>query len=418
VSIDYGAEIPEVNSGRIYTGAGSGPLMATAAAWAEQAGELMAGAAQLAGVLGTLSANWQGPSSEAAVASIMPYLAWMLKSAATAEHAATTHAAVAAAHEAAFMGVVPPPVIAANQSALAAAIGGLPWTAPLVAQLEAQYQEMWAQDSTALYAYAASMTTAIGGLQADPFTPALPTTTDGGLGAVADASGQAAGESAGNAAQTASGAGNQAASMGSAASSLGGIGSSAGQALSAPMNSLGQAGQSLTSPLTSAMSQFGQFANPAMTGMGTGMLGGLAGFGGGFGGGAGGVGSFGGMPAGGGGYGPMLASMGRAASLPSGRLSVPASWAGSVEPSAARPLVNSTMSAAPIMSNQPEAFASGTPSRMYGGVPMMAGAGAGGGTATHTYPTDSLGSLGQGKGSTGKPLPRLRASVMNTDLKF
>ncbi|WP_155725996.1 PPE domain-containing protein, partial [Mycobacterium avium] len=38
--MDFGALPPEVNSGRMYAGPGSGPLMAAAAAWDEVAAEL------------------------------------------------------------------------------------------------------------------------------------------------------------------------------------------------------------------------------------------------------------------------------------------------------------------------------------------------------------------------------------------
>jgi PPE-repeat protein len=382
MSIDYGAEIPEINSGRIYAGAGSGPLMATAAAWEEQAAELMAGAAQLAGVLGTLTTNWQGPSSEAMVASIAPYLAWMLKTSETAQHAAATHAAAAMAHDAAFMGVVPPPVITANQTALAAAIGGLPWTAPQVAELEAQYQEMWAQDATTLYTYSSSMTAAIGGLESDATTPALPTTIDGGVGAMADSSSQAAGQVAGNAAQTASSAGNQASSMGSAASSLGGVASSAGQALTSPLNSVGQLGNSLASPLSSMMSSMGGMNG---LGSGAGVLPMMSGFGS-----AGSLGSLGSLGSVGSGanFGgaPMMANMGGARSLPSGRLSVPSGWTGSVESSAVRPLSSSGLGATPMISEQPEVYGSGN-GRPPTGMPMMAGMGSGGTSSSTHYGT-------------------------------
>ncbi|MDO2361303.1 PPE domain-containing protein, partial [Mycobacterium avium] len=40
VAMDFGALPPEVNSGRMYAGPGSGPLMAAAAAWDEVAAEL------------------------------------------------------------------------------------------------------------------------------------------------------------------------------------------------------------------------------------------------------------------------------------------------------------------------------------------------------------------------------------------
>ncbi|MCV7309030.1 PPE domain-containing protein, partial [Mycobacterium paraffinicum] len=39
---DFGALPPEVNSGRMYAGPGSGPLMAAAAAWDEIAAEVAA----------------------------------------------------------------------------------------------------------------------------------------------------------------------------------------------------------------------------------------------------------------------------------------------------------------------------------------------------------------------------------------
>jgi len=43
--LDFGALPPEVNSGRMYLGAGSGPLLAAAAAWDALAGELQSTAA-------------------------------------------------------------------------------------------------------------------------------------------------------------------------------------------------------------------------------------------------------------------------------------------------------------------------------------------------------------------------------------
>ena len=41
--LDYGALPPEINSGRMYTGPGSGPLMAAASAWDSVAAELRYG---------------------------------------------------------------------------------------------------------------------------------------------------------------------------------------------------------------------------------------------------------------------------------------------------------------------------------------------------------------------------------------
>jgi PPE-repeat protein len=40
VAVDFGALPPEINSGLMYAGAGSGPLVAAAAAWEALASEL------------------------------------------------------------------------------------------------------------------------------------------------------------------------------------------------------------------------------------------------------------------------------------------------------------------------------------------------------------------------------------------
>lgn len=43
--MDFGALPPEINSGRMYMGAGSGPMLAAAAAWDALAAELHSNAA-------------------------------------------------------------------------------------------------------------------------------------------------------------------------------------------------------------------------------------------------------------------------------------------------------------------------------------------------------------------------------------
>ncbi|MEC4765624.1 PPE domain-containing protein, partial [Mycobacterium sherrisii] len=51
--LDFGALPPEVNSGRMYVGAGAGPLLAAAAAWDELAAELHATAASYGSAIET-----------------------------------------------------------------------------------------------------------------------------------------------------------------------------------------------------------------------------------------------------------------------------------------------------------------------------------------------------------------------------
>ncbi|MBS9533723.1 PPE family protein [Mycobacterium sp. M1] len=160
--MDYGALPPEVNSGRMYAGAGPGPMLAAAAAWNGLAAELHSAAAAYGAVLSDLTAGWHGPSAEAMAAAAMPYVEWMSSTAAQIEQAGAQAAAAAAAYEAAFAGHVPPPVVAANRSLLLTLIATnlLGQNTPAIATTEAHYAEMWAQDAAAMYGYAGSSSSA------------------------------------------------------------------------------------------------------------------------------------------------------------------------------------------------------------------------------------------------------------------
>src|ERR1700754_631875 len=119
--LDFGALPPEINSGRMYVGAGSGPLLAAAAAWDELAAELASTAASYgSAVQGLTVGAWTGPSSIAMAAAAAPYVAWMSATGAQAEQAATQAKLAAGAYETAFAATVPPPMIATNRSLLAA----------------------------------------------------------------------------------------------------------------------------------------------------------------------------------------------------------------------------------------------------------------------------------------------------------
>jgi PPE-repeat protein len=157
--MDFGVMPPEINSGLMYAGPGSGPMLAAAAAWEGLAAELQSAATGYGStILELADAGWQGPSSAAMAAAAAPYLAWMHGTAAQAEQAGMRAAAAAAAHEAAFAATVPPPLIAANRAVLMQLIATnfLGINTPAIAATEAQYGEMWAQDAAAMYAYASS----------------------------------------------------------------------------------------------------------------------------------------------------------------------------------------------------------------------------------------------------------------------
>ena len=157
--LDFAMLPPEINSARMYSGAGAAPMVAAASAWKGLAAELRSAALSYGSVLSRLTdEEWHGPASAAMVSAAMPYVAWMNNTAAQAEQTATRAEAAAGAYEVAFTTAVAPAEIAANRAQLmslvAANILGQN-TAPIAAT-EAQYAQMWAQDAAAMYGYAAS----------------------------------------------------------------------------------------------------------------------------------------------------------------------------------------------------------------------------------------------------------------------
>jgi PPE-repeat protein len=195
--MDYGAFPPEFNSARMYAGPGAGPMLVAAAAWNGLAAELRsAGSAYGSVIAGLTDGPWVGPSSTAMAAAAAPYVAWMSATAGQAELAATQAQAAAGAYETAFATTVPLPVIAANRTQLASLVATnlLGQNTPAIAATEAQYGEMWAQDATAMYGYAANSASAT---QLTPFTAAPQTTNLAGLAAQGAAGTQAAGTSIG-----------------------------------------------------------------------------------------------------------------------------------------------------------------------------------------------------------------------------
>jgi PPE-repeat protein len=176
--LDFGALPPEVNSGRMYVGAGSGPLLAAAAAWDELAAELQATGSSYSSTIAALTTGpWTGPSSIAMASAAAPYVAWINATGAQAEQAGAQAKLAAGAYEAAFAATVPPPVIATNRALLSTLIATnlLGQNTPAIAATEAQYMEMWAQDAAAMYGYTASSATAS---QLTPFAEPPKTTNE------------------------------------------------------------------------------------------------------------------------------------------------------------------------------------------------------------------------------------------------
>jgi PPE-repeat protein len=172
--VDFGLLPPEINSGRMYFGAGSAPLMTAAAAWKGLAAELRSMALSQSSVIADLIDQWHGSASGSMTAAAIPYAAWMSDTAARAEQAAAQATAAAMAFETAFAATVPPPVIAGNRTLLMSLIATnfLGQNTGAIAATEADYSEMWAQDAAAMYGYAADSALASA---LSPFTPPPPT---------------------------------------------------------------------------------------------------------------------------------------------------------------------------------------------------------------------------------------------------
>ena len=177
--LDFGALPPEINSGRIYSGPGSAPLLAAASAWDGLATELQSTAASYSSTLSELSSGWQGPSSTSMTAAAAPYTEWLSTTADQAAQTALQAQSAAAAYEAAFAASVPPPLIAANRAQLAALVATnlLGQNTPAIAATEATYAEFWAQDAVAMYGYAGTSTAAA---QLTTFSTPPATTNDSG----------------------------------------------------------------------------------------------------------------------------------------------------------------------------------------------------------------------------------------------
>lgn len=156
--MDFGLVPPEVSSALMYAGPGPGPLLAAASGWAAVTAELESAASGYSSEISGLTAQtWWGPSSMMMAAAATPYVGWLQASAAAAGHTAAQAYAAAAAYEAAFAMTVPPPVIAANRALLMALISTnfFGQNTAAIAATEAQYMQMWVQDATAMYGYAA-----------------------------------------------------------------------------------------------------------------------------------------------------------------------------------------------------------------------------------------------------------------------
>jgi PPE-repeat protein len=200
---EFAALPPEINSGLMYAGPGSGPMLVASAAWDALADDLYSTATAYGAAISDLTSSWLGPSSASMAAAAAPYVSWISATAGQAVETAAQAKAAVAAYEAAFAMTVPPPAIAANRALLLmlVATNFFGQNTPAIMATEAQYVEMWAQDAAAMYGYAGASSAAS---TLTAFTIPLQTTNPGGSAGLAAAVTQAAGTSAGTGVQTVS----------------------------------------------------------------------------------------------------------------------------------------------------------------------------------------------------------------------
>ncbi len=201
--MSFAVRPPEVTSALMYAGPGAAPMIAAAVAWDSLAAELQSTASSYGLIVdGLANDSWTGPSAAAMAAAAAPYVAWMSATAAQAKAAADQANAAVSAYEVAFAAVVPPTEIAINRSQLALLVATnlFGQNTGAIAALEAQYGEMWAQDTAAMLGYTTSSAAAA---RLTPYTDPPQITNESGLAAQQAAAGQAGGLAAGTAAATA-----------------------------------------------------------------------------------------------------------------------------------------------------------------------------------------------------------------------
>ncbi|MGV0048763.1 PPE family protein [Mycobacterium colombiense] len=152
--MDFTTLPPEINSELMYSGAGAGSMREAATAWGQLAARLCAAAAAYRSVLTTVVTGHGGPTAITEAAA--PYIDWVETVAAQSELASIQLAAAVSAHQAALTAMVPPPLIAANRALRRSLFreNCLAQTSPAIANLDAEYEQMWIRDADAMYAYA------------------------------------------------------------------------------------------------------------------------------------------------------------------------------------------------------------------------------------------------------------------------
>ncbi|AUN38908.1 PPE family protein [Tsukamurella tyrosinosolvens] len=181
---------PEVNVGRLMSGAGPAPATAAAAAWASVAASVSARSVFLQSLLPRLAASWQAPETALMTRNVAIYLAHNEALRTQALLASTRHTKQAADYSAALAGMAQLPEIATNHvtHAVLQATNFLGVNTAAIAANEAQYTAMWAQNAAMMLTYLANSTA---NMTFEPFIPPKPMATAIGVPIPAAAAGAA-----------------------------------------------------------------------------------------------------------------------------------------------------------------------------------------------------------------------------------
>jgi PPE-repeat protein len=154
--LDFAWLPPEINSARIFAGAGSGPLYMAAAAWESLASDLASSASSFDSVIvGLAGGPWAGPASASMAAAATPYVGWLSSAATQAQLSASQARAAATAFETALTATVHPAAVTSNRLSLLSLVqtNFLGLNTPAIFANEFDYVEMWAQDVAAMVGY-------------------------------------------------------------------------------------------------------------------------------------------------------------------------------------------------------------------------------------------------------------------------
>jgi len=171
--MNFSVLAPEVNSARMFSGAGSAPMLNVATAWDRLASELGSAASSFSSVTsGLTNQAWQGPASAAMLAAAAPYARWLSAAATHATGAAGQARAVVGAFEGARAATVHPLAVAANRNVLVRLVMSnlFGQNAPAIAAAEADYERMWAQDVAAMTGYHVGASAAAAQLAQSPLS--------------------------------------------------------------------------------------------------------------------------------------------------------------------------------------------------------------------------------------------------------